>query len=212
MKTFETEKHNIPEGATHYFNEDHFNYFTWVAVDSFGNCCGIIEKSEVTGGIKPIPQTNIETPEEKEALDSIDSNLIKPREPSKPVITKVEWGGAGLPAIGVECWFNFKSRAPEKCTVKYIGDKICVYDDESGKEYSILLSSVEFSKLETEAEQIERERLENGQSLYELVQSLWCTVDSKYTPHPYSSPMVDDKTKEMYARLARAVDYRKESE
>lgn len=90
MKTFETEKHNIPEGATHYFNEDHFNYFTWVAVDSFGNCWGLIEKSEVTGGIKPIPQTNTETPEEKEALDSIDSNLIKPREMTQPRFSKCE--------------------------------------------------------------------------------------------------------------------------
>lgn len=30
MKTFETEKHNIPEGATHYANETDDDYFAWV--------------------------------------------------------------------------------------------------------------------------------------------------------------------------------------
>ena len=29
MKTFETEKHNIPEGATHYFNETSEEHFAW---------------------------------------------------------------------------------------------------------------------------------------------------------------------------------------
>ncbi|AUR84580.1 hypothetical protein NVP1060A_64 [Vibrio phage 1.060.A._10N.261.48.B5] len=84
-----------------------------------------------------------------------------------------------------------------------------VFSEEKGITY---IANGYLLEPETEAERVERERLEDGQSLYEIVQSLWCTVDSKYTPHPYSSPMVDDKTKEMYARLARAVDYRKESE
>lgn len=183
MKTFLTEKNSIPEGATHYWNETLEDYFAWwddanklmLTPDGNGEWESVYDKSgnEPT----PIPQTNIETPEEKEALDTMtgisrehlmsminqQSEIIK--ELSEKLNTSESpngsvWGGAGLPPVGVECWFNFKSRTPEKCTVKYIGDKICVYDDESGEEYSILLSSVEFSRIETEAERVERERLE----------------------------------------------------
>ena len=90
MKTFETEKHNIPEGATHYRDEDKSNLFTWFKVGngiefwyeagrkwrgigSHINC--IMDK------LVEIPQTDIETPEEKEALDSIAlRQLSKSRE------------------------------------------------------------------------------------------------------------------------------------
>ena len=86
MKTFETEKHNIPEGATHYSEEQLGAYFCWyiVSTDSakiavldgvgFGLNWHDCEHGEQFGdNIKPIPQTNIETPEEKEALDLIDT-------------------------------------------------------------------------------------------------------------------------------------------
>lgn len=78
MKTFLTEKHNIPEGATHYADETVLGYFAWVKfVD--GERWRIMPDSmslntwhrEDTCNIKPIPQTNIETPEEKEALDTM---------------------------------------------------------------------------------------------------------------------------------------------
>ena len=44
MKTFETEKNNIPEGATHYRNEDKNSLFTWFKVgDSVEIWCDIFK-------------------------------------------------------------------------------------------------------------------------------------------------------------------------
>lgn len=66
MKTFETEKHNIPEGATHYTNETNADYFLWVRCESDGSSWGLIKDSDIMLNAKPIPQANIEKPEEKE--------------------------------------------------------------------------------------------------------------------------------------------------
>ena len=82
MKTFETEKHNIPEGATHYHNENDDYEFCWFkivngewfaycpkeAVEGWTKC---IDEHERDGfdGFEAIPT---EIPEEKEALDAIE--------------------------------------------------------------------------------------------------------------------------------------------
>lgn len=84
MKTFETEKHNIPDGATHYLEATDSLKFAWW--DSKENVLLCPENSNewqpalVTDEIynpTPIPQTNIETPEEKEAFDSMESVVSK---------------------------------------------------------------------------------------------------------------------------------------
>jgi hypothetical protein len=80
MKTFETEKHNIPEGATHYFDETSDEHFAWwnddnqMLLDPENANEWVVPNAydDVSSPI-PIPQTNIETPEEKEALDLIDT-------------------------------------------------------------------------------------------------------------------------------------------
>ncbi|AUR92772.1 hypothetical protein NVP1177O_07 [Vibrio phage 1.177.O._10N.286.45.E10] len=66
MKTFETEKGNIPEGATHYRNEDKNSLFTWLKVsDDIKLWCDILDDWRGIGShvncimdkITPIPQT-----------------------------------------------------------------------------------------------------------------------------------------------------------
>ena len=70
MKTFETEKHNIPEGATHYSDESDTDVFAWFKSELGINylwCPGIkgeeywislVDQREMYGeDVKPIPQT-----------------------------------------------------------------------------------------------------------------------------------------------------------
>lgn len=73
-----------------------------------------------------------------------------------------------------------------------------------------LVKVCDLKKPETKQQREDRERLENGKALYELVQKIWCDVDSKYTALPYESGMVGDNAKEMYARLAIETSYRKD--
>lgn len=184
MNTFETEKHNIPEGATHYMNQTSYSHFAWCRYANdrlYATLPGEIEWVHVSEdifdrNIKPIPQTNIGTPEEKEALDSINSNLIKTREPSKSVITKVEWGGAGLPAVGVECeavFIEHEHKGYGKFLIlgyhdnyvwmEYIGEL-----SNKSKHYTSKVNMVKFRKPETEAERVERER---ANAIYDMCAS-----------------------------------------
>ena len=83
MKTFETEKGRIPEGATHYSDETEGKYFCWYNIGGVAKICvldgvGFGHKwhkctNEHKGAdVKPIPWPTTETPEEKEALDAIE--------------------------------------------------------------------------------------------------------------------------------------------
>ena len=80
MKTFETMKHNIPEGATHYRDESDDFRFSWVMFDDGGalkvyttalGWCRF-NRSKFEDKVKPIPKIPTETPEEKGALDAIE--------------------------------------------------------------------------------------------------------------------------------------------
>ena len=66
MKTFKTEKHNIPEGATHYLDEsDEWNFLWlkscpksgWRKCSSSGDLGPIWVEDDLIDRIKPIPQT-----------------------------------------------------------------------------------------------------------------------------------------------------------
>lgn len=97
MKTFETEKGNIPEGATHYRDEcDEYNFLWLRSVNNdwgyYSKLYGSFRKADNwvgerlgTGEINEIPWPTTETPEEKEALGAIE---------------QVEWNGEGLPPVG----------------------------------------------------------------------------------------------------------------
>lgn len=81
MKTFETEKHNIPEGATHYRDECKDFAFVWVKKTGDNSyvwdcdrwCEAVIINRDLE--ITPIPQTNIETPEEK-GVEWVNGDMV----------------------------------------------------------------------------------------------------------------------------------------
>lgn len=72
MKTFETEKGSIPDGATHYFKETENEKFAWwneskallLCPDNIGQWESPHGTDDISSPI-PIPQTNTETPEDK---------------------------------------------------------------------------------------------------------------------------------------------------
>ncbi|AUR97698.1 hypothetical protein NVP1243O_75 [Vibrio phage 1.243.O._10N.261.54.B5] len=61
MKTFETEKHNIPKGATHYSNENDDNYFLWCKVDIDGQVWGVVEDESLLATVEKIQKPRTET-------------------------------------------------------------------------------------------------------------------------------------------------------
>ncbi len=170
MNTFETMKHNIPEGATHYRDESDDFRFSWVMFDDGGalkvyttalNWCRF-NHSKFEDKVKPIPKIPTETPEEKEALDAIE---------------QVEWNGKGLPPVGVECEFMCEG---------FWGDSHyhwCIFlgllsDGSYAIEFNHPTSPkrvtcqcfdpqcTKFRKLETPEEKKERERIESAKHLY----------------------------------------------
>ena len=194
MKTFETEKGNIPEGATHYFNEDDSNYFTWIAVDPFGKCWGLIEDEEIKVGAKPIPQTK-----------------------------EVEWVN-GLPPVGVECVFvgihnnyhcnvsiyhsdgnkiMFLGRVdgfPKESTIENFKDGIdlMVFYCRDGDK--------PFIPLESEAERKEREELEASYDLY-------CDFYQDHNPlHKTIESFECSRDKDLWLRTVRKTNYKVKGE
>lgn len=176
MKTFETEKHNIPEGATHYRNEDKDSLFTWLKVDdAIELWCDILRRwrgagshvNRIMSQIVPIPQTNIETPEDKAALDLIDTT---PHQYESVASKEAEWV-SGLPPVGVECEYAFSGGNYSdwfECEILYVG-KQCVFiktKDENliksfgCEELSVEICNTKFRKPETPQQREEREREE----------------------------------------------------
>ncbi|AUR90454.1 hypothetical protein NVP1144O_06 [Vibrio phage 1.144.O._10N.286.45.B3] len=119
---------------------------------------------------------------------------------------KIEWvNGELLEFMGEPCVFiGFADGLP---VIKYTKDASCALSGVIDE----ITAIDELKKPETKQQREDRERADNGKALYELVQKIWCDVDSKYTANPYESGMVDDNVKEMYARLAIETNYRKES-
>jgi hypothetical protein len=138
MKTFKTEKHNIPEGATHYMDQTGYSYFAWCkyvdgklhATLSSENgwthiCEDIFER--IT---KPIPQTNIETPEEKE----------------------VDW------ANGDKCSYEADNDSHTFIAITS-SEKCCIRYDTANNFFEVNLADI--SKPETPQQREEREAIEN---------------------------------------------------
>lgn len=131
MKTFETEKNNIPEGATHYSDSSDERFFSWfmrtgdewfIKIWSDKDWVKCKHNEQDKSGVKPIPQTK-----------------------------DVEWiNGNDVEAYGK--------------LYKYVGldpfnDNLCIclaneHDDPQCFSIEVL------NKPETEAERVERERLE----------------------------------------------------
>lgn len=187
MKTFETEKHNIPEGATHYENETSISYFAWFKLSGDDLLCMPISNPDMwlpcslefcKDSITPIPQTK-----------------------------EVEWVN-GLPPAGVECEFEYPCGRWNKGYYhgKTISGRVKIHILEyKGGEIETLGDLVKFRKPETQEDRDrrERERLENGEAMY--IQHCKNLGSDKFYWDEKNSA-----SKEAWCKLAE--QYRKESE
>ena len=195
MKTFLTEKHNIPEGATHYRNECDKRHFLWVKVDGDDVTVYIDSEGEFLsanwlkggryiGSVKPIPQANIETPEEKE-VEWINGDTVEYH-------NKHEGEGGILTFVGIHPTHK---------------DHAVLYGKHlNGGYMSAPLSML--SKPETEAERAERERLEAAYDLY-------CEFTNSNQEDATCMSMYGFKMSQVQRKWLAIVDktnYRKESE
>lgn len=136
MKTFETEKGNIPEGATHYSDETEVGCFAWYKVIHnvpFIWCVGYEEL-----WVKMIKPCEFELDE------------VRPT----PQTKEVEW------VNGDECNYG----GVDALVVGYCSDSSWIVIEHSGEIESVNVMRI--SKPETEQQREERERLENGKSLH----------------------------------------------
>ncbi|AOQ26766.1 hypothetical protein [Vibrio phage S4-7] len=202
MKTFLTEKHNIPEGATHYYyNTAGFGFYslirdTWRFWSPYGSCWKFVLDNKPAFEAFPIPQANIEAPEDKE----------------------VEWVN-GLPPVGAECEAVFIEHEHkgygEFLILGYYGDYVWMeYIGElsnKSKHYTAKVDMVKFRKPETEAEKLQRERTENGKAYYELISSieseLMCPERHGY-PNMWGE--LRSEWQEVYIRQAEVLGFSKE--
>lgn len=149
MKTFETEKGNIPEGATHYADETNADYFAWVKFID-GDAWRIMPDSDYFN--------------EWEKYKTPNTKLI-------PQTKGVEWVD-GLPPVGVECEFKYKVMTDADwkfCRVFGYSEHVAAvwYKSHDGetKHATIDVNYYEFRKPETEAERKEREEMEAAYDL-----------------------------------------------
>ncbi len=147
MKAFETEKNNIPEGATHKYNNergvgyykfDGDMWYFWSYANSFWK--SVVDNSP-----------------------SFKAILL-----DKPEVVK--WNGEGLPPVGVECELSNCGNSWVKAMVLFMGTGLCVVDQGYGDQH-YHLNSVKFRKPESPEEKEQRERLEAAYDLYCHVQS-----------------------------------------
>ena len=153
MKTFETEKHNIPEGATHYRDEVLGMRFLWAS--SIGEYwftwngfewCEADKAFGVVGNIKPIPQQEVEW-EDTDELPPIGSKVMTSYTDSD-----------------LDNWCDMHGPSD---VVAYHGEHVWIAHH--GKFNRVhALSDIEFEKIEIESpeEKEKRERLEAAYDLY----------------------------------------------
>ncbi|AUR88959.1 hypothetical protein NVP1231O_07 [Vibrio phage 1.231.O._10N.261.49.F8] len=136
MKTFETEKGNIPEGATHYMNESSYTQFAWGKINCFGVYTMKLYEDEwchlgseiFINGFNEIPQTK-----------------------------EVEW------VNGDECLFTDKNGDTKTCKVIGLYPPFVesyVLHCESANPTFFISNVGRMIKPETEAERKEREEIE----------------------------------------------------
>ena len=137
MKTFETEKGNIPEGATHYMNQTSYTYFAWgkfVGENLYIMLASESEWTSVSAGmfddLKPIPQTK-----------------------------EVEW------VNGDACRYNEVNWL--FCGFHPVNGLAIVANNDNPASHQVITVDVELlSKPETEAERKERERVEAVEEMF----------------------------------------------
>ena len=174
MKTFETEKHNIPEGATHYRDEDCSYKFTWITLKGEGlyiwdgDFWGLrVAASHFYITVKPIPQTNIETPEGKEALDSIKPMHLRdyqknttPHQYESVASKEVEW------VNGDKCIYQGKEWQFVSILSEYFHSTAVLFNVDTEE-----LKQVPADSLSKETPQ-QREDRERAEAIYEMCSSV----------------------------------------
>jgi hypothetical protein len=176
MRTFETEKHNIPEGATHYANETDTDCFIWyredtkeVMVDGY-----IVSEWEGAGkdenlaDIKPIPQTK-----------------------------EVEW-------LGVGCTVRTNSYGDGEVIAEAFVSGFSKWLVQFKDTYRVF-DEKDLSKPETEAERVERERLDAAYDLY----CHWCFA-MKYPKFSFDQFNGSERDKAGMLAIVEKTNYRKE--
>ena len=146
-KTIEDFKDQIPEGATHYVNEDCSNNFAFFK----------LVDGEVEIAIPRYNQSWITA--DYDSLDEIE-NLI-----ALTPVKQQEWNGEGYPPVGVECEISNCRNPWVRCLVKFIGTDLCVVDHENFEQH-YHLKSVKFRPLETSEQKKELEELEAAYDLF----------------------------------------------
>lgn len=172
-KTFEDMKHNIPDGATHYRNECESFLFTWFKETDSGikfyeeasQNWSLIGRhvNNLKSKMVKIP-SQIETPEEKEALDMIDTTSKQVESLAKGDV--VEWKN------GDECIYNGELYVYQ-CVASWDSDA-CILSGKSRNSHSLTDAWIEeLSKPEPKEQKAERERLEAAYDLY----CDWCVAN-----------------------------------
>ena len=186
MKTFETEKHNIPEGATHYSDEDAGFRFAWYKKvegvgliwipDDFEKWCPLSDQEEFGDDcVKeiPIPQTK-----------------------------GVEWDGEGLPPVG--CKIKTKHGVSEVLSTSDWDGGVVTYSYDDGMSIGCAWNNKSWvNPIETEEQRKEREELEAAEDLYNTYMRTWNNAYIGWGA-------LDDKNKEAFLTIVRKTGYRVE--
>jgi hypothetical protein len=127
--------------------------------------------------------------------------------------SKVDWCGNGLPPVGVECeWKGKRGGYWVPCVVVANNDKTVVVQnngDYKHSEFEIIdLNYQELRKPETPEQKAERERIENGKAIYDLMSSIEMNHDIAGTPNTWAE--LRDEWQSVYIQLAESVGYRKQ--
>ena len=199
MKTFETEKNNIPEGATHYSDSSDERYFSWfmhtgdewfIQIWSDKDWVKCKHNEQDKSGVKPIPQ-----------------------------IKEVEWVN-GLPPVGEECVFTPHNMQWGFNHIEDFTGTVLHYE---GEQFVFMLNHTkyklegemvivsrtdkgDFSKPETPEAKKEREELEAAYDLY----CEWL-IGMEHPKSLYRSFIKGSYVNAMLA-IVRKTGYRKESE
>lgn len=181
MKTFETEKHNIPDGATHYLDETYDNFFYW--------------------GMRYDGRFKLMDTNSKEWLD-VNSETFNLNCKPIPQTKEVEWvNGELLEFMGEPCVFIGMSE----------GFPVVRYTKDADRALAGVISEVcsvnMISRPKTEAERVERDRMENGKALHS--QASKTEVATEFGIFRLWE-MEDKETRDHYCQLAERINYRKE--
>ena len=209
MKTFETEKDNIPEGATHYKDESPISEFCWFKLER-GHWYAMTKGGSRwyhsgvgEGKIWGIKRMPTQTPEEEEALDLIDTAPQQVESLTLRETAAHETLEKAFDEVELVEWKNGDDCISEGelhkfgCFSPFDKSYVAVFDSD-GDCFGCFVG--ELSKPETPAQKLEREELEAAYDLY-------CTCGQQHETvsiEEFSQDFID-----VWLRIVRKTGYRK---